>query len=207
MSTLDPIIALCQTRGIALDDKAVERYTAYVSLLKQFNQSMNLIGPMDDGEIVEFLLADSLVAACALPPSGHMLDVGSGAGLPGIPLKIAYPDLPLTIVEPRQKRANFIKIATQRLKLTDVTIHNARIEDVPAGRFDYVISKAFQPPQTWLATAAPWRADAGHILVMTRALELPGLEPIAKGLNLQLKAWASHFPEPVDDNRVVYVFG
>lgn len=207
MNPLAPLADLCAARGIPYDARAEERFATYMALLQQFNQSMNLIGPMDPDEIVEFLLADSAMAAAALPPSGAILDVGSGAGLPGIPLKILYPDLPITFVEPRQKRANFIKIATQRLGLKEATIHNARIEDLPDARFSYIISKAFQPPKIWITTAAPLRAEGGHVLVMTRALELAELTPVAASLGLTLTAWASRFEAPVDDNRVVYAFG
>jgi 16S rRNA (guanine527-N7)-methyltransferase len=207
LSPLAPLAELCAARGIPWDARAEERFASYMALLQQFNQSMNLIGPMDDDEIVEFLLADSAMAAAALPPSGSILDVGSGAGLPGIPLKILYPDVPITFVEPRKKRANFITIATQRLGLKGVTIHPLRIEDIPEARYDYVISKAFQPPKIWMTTAAGQRADGGHVLVMTRALELPELTPVAASLGLSLTSWASRFEAPVDDNRVVYAFG
>lgn len=204
---LEPVERLCAERGLPLTPQALDRYALYIKLLEQFNQSMNLIGPMAPDEIVEFLITDSLMAACALAPTASILDVGSGAGLPGIPLKILYPELPITFVEPRQKRANFIKIAAQRLKLDDVTIHAQRLEDLQLTPHSYVISKAFQPPRRWIHTAAPHRADGGHVLCMTRALELDGLLEEAAALQLTLTSWASHFEAPRDDNRVVYAFG
>src|SRR5690606_18108102 len=97
-------------------------------------------GPLDEERALRELILDSLTAAQAMRPHGRILDIGSGAGLPGLPLKILCPECPITLIEPRQKRANFMRIAVNRLGLRDVTVIDARLEAVPVDPHDYVIS-------------------------------------------------------------------
>ncbi len=208
LSSLDPLVSVCQAHDLPLDKAALERFERYLELLLRFNKSMNLIGPLQAEDIVKELLCDSIMPAAAHPPTGTILDIGSGAGLPGIPLKILYPELPITLVEPRKKRASFLRIVTQKLDLSDVEILNARLEQVQDLGHDYVISKAFQPPQTWLATAAEVSAAGGLIVCMTRAREQPALD--ARAHELGLTPLAS-LPSPIIthdgvDDRTIYIY-
>ncbi|MFU8804090.1 MAG: 16S rRNA (guanine(527)-N(7))-methyltransferase RsmG [Bradymonadaceae bacterium] len=196
---IDPIESFCRTHGLPFDAQAAERFTTYLELLEKLNVGMNLIGPLSREAIIDELLIDSLTPAVACAPTGKILDVGTGAGLPGIPLKILYPDLPITFVEPRRKRATFLKICTKRLGLDDVTIHEARIEDVPHDEYQYVISKAFQPPLNWIETASKWLATDGVLVCMTRQTEKEGLLNRARELDLEPKG--EH-----ENERAIYVF-
>lgn len=200
-----------RTHDLPWNGKIEERYTEYLDLLEQFNDSMNLIGPMSRSEIVRDLFVDSLVPATLRAPDGPILDVGTGAGLPGIPLKIAFPDCPVTLVEPRRKRSTFLKIATNRLGLEKVTLERARIEELDAAPFNYVVSKAFQPPAEWLETAAPFRADDGVIVCLTTPHERDPADRTADGLDLERVATLDDVStlEGVGDGkeRAVYVYG
>ena len=199
---LAPIAAFTAGADLPWDDQRAEKMARYLDLLFQFNEAMNLIGPMSRPEAVETLLLDSLVPAAARRPTGPILDVGTGAGLPGVPLKIAFPELPLTLVEPRQKRSTFLKIATHRLGLTDTEVVRARIEDVPTTPFDTVISKAFQNPTEWLATAHPFLAEQGAVLVLARPTDRNELTTKATELGLVPAGQAS-----VDPMRITFAFG
>jgi 16S rRNA (guanine527-N7)-methyltransferase len=172
---------------------------------------MNLIGPRGRAEIVRDRFVDSLVPATLRAPDGPILDVGTGAGLPGLPLKIAYPDCPVTLVEPRRKRSTFLKIATNRLDLEDVTLERARIEEIDPPPFDYVVSKAFQPPAEWLETAAPFRADDGAIVCLTKRHERDAGDAAAEDLELERVATLYDIStlEGVGGgkNRAVYIYG
>lgn len=201
---IDPIESFCRAHELPFDDRTRERFTTYLELLEKLNAGMNLIGPLSRAQIIDELLIDSITPARVHAPTGSILDVGTGAGLPGIPLKILYPALPITLVEPRRKRATFLKICAKRLDLKDVTIHEARIEDVPDGRYAYVISKAFQPPLNWIETASAWRSDEGVVVCMTRPGEKEGL--IARGGELGLELKAELIGE-LDAERAFYVFG
>ncbi len=205
MSELDPIARFCSEASLPWDEERRRHMARYLDLLEEFNRSMNLIGPMDRPAIVEELLLDSLVAAAARPVKGSILDVGTGAGLPGIVLKIIYPEAPLTLVEPRQKRSTFLKIATHRLGLEEVTIFRGRIEEFDDELFDFVISKAFRPPLQWLETAAPYVADDGAMICMGRESNRQELTAKATELEFQL-AGESSIGEPSPQRRVCFAF-
>ncbi len=205
MSELDPIAQYCELRDLPWDDERAQRMARYLDLLMEFNTAMNLIGPMERKSVVRELLLDSLVAATARRPKGAILDVGTGAGLPGIPLKIVFPNASLSLVEPRRKRSTFLKIATHRLGLEDVTIFRGRIEDFDESGFDVVISKAFQPPVKWLKTAAPFVADGGALICMGREGDREELLTKADELGLGL-AGQSSIGEASPERRVCFVF-
>lgn len=211
MTELARLQAFCERHGLGWSDEAAGRFAAYVGLLEQFNAGMNLIGPMDRAEIEAQLLIDSVAAAVAAPPQGAMLDVGTGAGLPGIPLKILFADRPLTLVEPRQKRATFLRIAANRLKLTDITVHSARIEEVELAPHDWVISKAFRAPTEWLETALPLTAPGGQIVCLHAADAIEALRAQAQELGLRQISYIADVREdlraPVPPLRSVSVFG
>lgn len=208
---LDTLARFCRQNDLPFTERTEERFAEYLDLLVEFNQSMNLIGPLDEAEIVDQLLVDSAAAAAVSPPKGSMLDVGTGAGLPGIPLKILYPDLALTLVEPRRKRTTFLRIATTRLDLDAVSIERARIENLAEATFEYVISKAFQPPLEWLETASRWRSPEGVIVCLTRPAERAALEARAADLGLEVQAacddTTSLGAAGFEEARAVYLFG
>lgn len=206
-SLLSPLSDLCKARDLPMDSRALSRFATYLELLLHFNQSMNLIGPMPPEDVVRELLLDSVTPLLAHTPQGPMLDIGSGAGLPGIPLKILYPELPITLIEPRKKRASFLNIAKKRLGLEEVTVFADRVEAFYTPHH-YVISKAFQPPTQWLATATPLTTPGGVILCMTRQQELDALEEVAATLGLQRcgEAAPEHATRDGVADRVVYAF-
>lgn len=187
MSELPVLEAYLGAHGLPCDAAALERLDAYRQLLLKFNRTSNLIGPMGPAEIERTLLLDSLSAAVACPPYGEVADIGSGAGLPGIPLAILYPHVSFTLIEPRLKRTTFMEIVRKRLNLENVEIAPLRVEQVD-GAFDYLISKAFQPPQTWLATAHALAILPGAtIICLTRRDERQGLDQLAQTLGLVLR--------------------
>ncbi len=166
----------------------------YVQLIMHFNKASNLVGPTDAPTIMRDLVEDSLKAAMHVPPSGRALDVGSGAGIPGIPLALAYPDAHFTLVEPRKKRAQFIQIAANRLGLKDrIRVIEARMEDV-AGEpdfalFDWATSKAFAAPELFLTLACQWTKPGGNIVSMVSTYDWPVLEQSAESLPVEPVAY------------------
>ncbi len=156
----------CVENNLPWSDTIEAKTNTYIELLLKYNKTMNLIGPMDRDEIESNLLIDSLVAAIAEKPRGRILDVGSGAGLPGIVLGIFYPETAVTLVEPRTKRADFLSLAVRTLELNDAVVFQKRIEMVPPDTYDYVIAKAFRKPVEWLKLAEKWTKPDGCILCM-----------------------------------------
>jgi len=166
LNELDELRTFCLAHALPWSDRAEERFATYLSLLEQFNAKMNLVGALDRVQIVRSLFIDSVAPAAVAPPRGSILDVGSGAGLPGIPLEILYPNRPITLVEPRRKRAWFLEMVTNRLELNDVDVRVARIEDVDLPPHDWVVSKAFRAPTAWLDIARGLTADGGQIICL-----------------------------------------
>lgn len=186
MDDLQDLQQFCDAHGLPYDDRAARRFATYVELLEQFNAKMNLIGPFDRPEIVRQLLIDSVAPAALVPPHGRVLDIGTGAGLPGIPLKILYPDVPITLVEPRKKRSMFQKIVKTRLHLDDVEIVRERIEDTDLGPHDWVVSKAFRNPPDWARIATPLTTAGGHVVCLHASDTIAELDDTAVGLELVL---------------------
>lgn len=172
----------------------------YVQLILHFNKASNLVGPTDAATIMRDLVEDSLKAAMHLPPSGRALDVGSGAGIPGIPLALAYPDAHFTMVEPRKKRAQFIQIAANRLGIKDrVSVLEARMEDVAAAPnfapFDWATSKAFTAPDQFLTLACQWTHPGAIIVSMVSTADWPMLKESAKSLPVEAVAYSVYANE------------
>ena len=198
-AALARLLALCRAHALPLDDAQLDLFGRYVDALLTLNQAMNLIGPMDAMRVVEELCFDSLLALKATSWDGQrVLDVGTGAGLPGIPLALASPLAHLTLVEPRQKRVTFLRVALTRLHLDDrVTIVHDRVQALPPEqRWDRVISKAFEPPIQWLQTASGLIGPGGQILCMTRTHERQGLDARAQALGLRQVGQAARQGDP-----------
>lgn len=181
---------------------------SYIDLLLHFNASSNLIGPMDRKTIRKDLIEDSLKAALHVAPYGRVLDVGSGAGLPGIPLAIAYPEAHFTLVEPRKKRTQFMMIAAQRLGIRDrVLVVNDRIEvfvkNPDYSAFDWVVSKAFEEPSAFLCDALEWTRPGGHIISMISAADEAELLQTANGLAVECVGTTSYESSEGQKRRVI----
>ena len=140
---------------LELPGEAQAKLLAYLELLAKWNRAYNLTAVRDPLEMVPRHLLDSL-AALAFLHGETLADLGSGAGLPGIPLAIARPDLAVTLIESNGKKARFLREAARALPLPNVTIREARIQDA-AGPFDSVTARAF-------ASLADMLAWGGHLL-------------------------------------------
>jgi len=133
---------------LSLTGDAVERLWIYFSELRKWSRKVNLIAKgATDAEVIENHFLDSLTLLPLLEGEGlHLLDVGTGAGFPGLVLKAARPGMRLTLVEPRLKRISFLKHVARTLKLAEVEALACRVEDeqlLPAdGDFTHVTSRA-----------------------------------------------------------------
>jgi len=138
--------------------------SAYRELLQDQGLGLGLIAKGDAGRIWERHVLDSLRAVdCLRPADRAVADVGSGGGLPGIPVAIARPDVQVTLIEPRARRAAFLEMAMERLPLDNLTVIAGPAESV-RGRFDAGLARALGPiDRTW-ALVAPL-LSAGGLLV------------------------------------------
>ena len=142
------LIAGLETMGVAFDQTAIERFEAFHAILDEYNKKMDLTAVLDEDERIDRHDLDSAapLAQGLLLPEAKVIDVGTGAGFPGMPLLILRPDLKMTFLDALNKRILFIEDALKRLGLTATTLH-ARAEDaarMPAHRemYDAAVSRA-----------------------------------------------------------------
>lgn len=138
--------------GVPVDDGAEARLIAYERLLRERAIPLGMIAADDLDRLWERHILDGLRGAPLLPVDAtSAIDLGSGAGIPGVPVAIARPDLAVTLAEARRNRAAFLELVVDELGLALVSVHAGRIDDL-AGPFDVALARAFADPrQTWRA--------------------------------------------------------
>jgi 16S rRNA (guanine527-N7)-methyltransferase len=144
-----------------------EKLDAYLALLTKWNRSYNLTAIRDPAEMITHHILDALVVLPHLGGVASLADVGSGAGVPGIPLAICRPDLGIVSIESNQKKASFQTQAKIELRLSNFTVRCARAEGV-VETFDAAISRAF-------ASLADFIRYAGHLA--RRLFAMKGVYP------------------------------
>jgi 16S rRNA (guanine527-N7)-methyltransferase len=157
--------------GVVLDQKMVQAFLVYLSELKEWNKKINLTSLKEDEAILTNHFIDSLSIIPYLPSSATVLDLGSGAGFPGIPLKIGAPALTITLLEATRKKANFLRHITRILGLTNTAVVECRAEQfseaAPAHPgFDFVLARAFAPLKTLLRLGYPLAQQGGYLVAM-----------------------------------------
>ena len=164
------VATLADAHGLELDAAAVRGLAGYTALLLQHAQRTNLVGTLDPERLLDEVVLDAVHLAPLLPPGpGHLLDVGSGAGLPGIPVLLAREDWRATLLEPRRRRVDFLRIARRTLGLSArLEIVEDRLDEaVEADRIDLPVdaaaAKAVFPPEEWCRRAAPLIRPGGHL--------------------------------------------
>ncbi len=165
----DPLRDGATALGVAIDDAQRARLAAFVVLLAKWNRTYNLTAIRDAERMITHHLLDALAVLPHLPARAglRVLDVGSGGGIPGIPLAIARPDWHLVLVDANHKKVAFMTQAMIELKLPNVEAHAVRVEDfAPAAPFDVVISRAFSDLATFAATSARHLAPDGVLAAM-----------------------------------------
>jgi len=139
---------------IELAGDQIERICCFLDELVRWNQKMNLTGIRSKAGLVQELLLDSLLPGPYLPETGSFLDVGSGSGFPAIPLKILKPLLITRLVEPKKKKASFLRQVIRLTSLRNVEVFEGRIQDLnPSGQgYDVITSRGL----TRLSRLAEW---------------------------------------------------
>ena len=182
--------------GLALPAPARERLLVYLALIEKWNRVYNLTAIREPDKMLVHHLLDSLAVAPHVTGQS-ILDVGSGAGLPGIPLALAKPEAVVTLLEANHKKSAFLRQAAIELALANVEVVNARVENWEAPRrYSVVISRAFSDLAEFVGLAGRLCADGGLLAAMkgvhpheelallpagyrvknTLALHVPGLE-------------------------------
>lgn len=155
---------------------------AYVELLATDGITKGLLGPREVPRLWERHVLNSVVVAELVPADARVADVGSGAGLPGIPLAIARPDLSVVLVEPLLRRSEFLAATVAALGLPNVTVLRSRAEDVVDDEFDVVTARAVAPLDRLAGWTLPIVRSGGRLLALKGASAVDELDAAVASL-------------------------
>jgi len=166
----------------ALPAEAELQLLAFIELLSKWNAVYNLTGIREPQQMLTRHIHDSIALTTFIGDSGDILDVGTGAGLPGIPIAIVRPGCNVTLLDANGKKTAFCEQARIELQLCNVRVLTCRMERLdPAQRFDYIVSRAFGPLAGLAALSAKHLRSGGSILAMKGPLaeeEVGSLPPL-----------------------------
>jgi 16S rRNA (guanine527-N7)-methyltransferase len=168
----------CEALGATADDATRRALGGWIALVATWNARVDLTAARNEDELVDLMLADALVLAPLVPAAARVVDVGTGAGAPGLPLAILRPDLRVTLVEPLQKRIAFLRTTVGSVLAPEArpVVERGKGEDVAARgeRFEVALSRATLAPERWLALGQEL-APEGDVWVLLARDEPPAL--------------------------------
>jgi 16S rRNA (guanine(527)-N(7))-methyltransferase RsmG len=176
-ASVQQVVSAVSTGGTARFDTAgapVEALARWVDLAERWNERVDLTAARSRAELVDLLIADAVALSRLSSMSGTIVDVGVGAGAPGLGVALLRPDLRITLVEPQAKRVAFLRTVLGTVGRTDVQVVRGRGEEVVkrGTMFDVALSRATLPPPEWLALGDAL-APAGSVLVLLAQAEPP----------------------------------
>ena len=143
----DELIIQAKKIDVILDEEQIQEFYKYMELLLEWNEKINLTAIVEPRDVILKHFVDSLTICKELQKNKTLADIGTGAGFPGIPVKILRPDLDITLIDSLNKRVNFLTMVIEALKLEKIIALHGRIEDFGKNKkyrekFDYVTSRA-----------------------------------------------------------------
>jgi 16S rRNA (guanine527-N7)-methyltransferase len=179
-----------------LSETQLTTVAQYLALLKKWNETIPLTSIEDETEMVARHFGESMFAASVLPMErGRLADVGTGAGFPGLPLKLLAPELQITLLEPNIKKCAFLREIQAVLKLSGVQIVRNRYEDFAAEpqSFDFISSRALGGYKRLLQWCKSMLKPRGHILLWL------GQEDAS--VAIKVKGWQWELPVKIPESR------
>jgi len=184
-AALDAIDAALRDLDLVPPPEARAQFRAYLETLLLWRRSVSLTGAATPGAIAHDHIVDSLPVARLVRPGMRVGDVGSGAGFPGVPVAILCPAAAVALIEPRRKRANFLRDVVRQARLGNVEVVEDRVEALVTtlpGSFDLVVCRAFGALEVFLRLVLPLLAPGGAAVAMkgprgvgeAAAAEVPG---------------------------------
>ena len=165
-----------------LTEAQSESFAKYLEILTKWQKAQRLVGSAEPGWIVENLFLDSLLFLKVLPMATQSLvDIGSGAGIPGLPIKIVEPSLAVTLVESRQRRVSFLRAVVRELGLGGVEVIGERLENLVdrlRGRFDVATMRCSGDPASIVPVALEMVRDGGVVVATAPAQPSPAAQGI-----------------------------
>lgn len=171
LSFVETLLQGASELGLIIDERRLTQLSVYLGELMTWNKRINLTAIKEDKAVAVKHFLDSLVCAkvMTLSQSTRLLDVGSGAGFPGVPLKILHPEIDLTLLEPNQKKTAFLRHLIGTLGLHHAAVVPKRIQEfsletAQQRRFAYVITRAVKP-ESILPTVHPLLQGQGRVIL------------------------------------------
>ena len=177
------LINQAKTIEIDLDHTQNRLFSTHAIELIKWTQKINITTITDPIEVASNHFLDSLVPARFIPSGARMLDIGSGGGFPGIPLKILLPKLSVTLIDASRKKVSFLKHVIRTLKLDNIETLHMRAEDLAVhpsyiNRFDIIISRALSSLESYVRLALPLLSDWGVIIAMKGGVDKTDLDDL-----------------------------
>jgi len=171
--------------GSQLSSKELVCFSLYLEEIARWSKIADLVSQTDPAIIIRKHILDSLAILPLLPPATRLLDLGSGAGFPGLVLAILRPSLQVFLLEARRKRANFLKDASRKMRLANVAVYEGRAEvlceeEPLKASFDFVITRATWGLEDFLRLAEPFLVANGLAVALKgpqAEQDIPALEP------------------------------
>lgn len=184
--------------NLDLTDTQLNQFKYYGELLFEWNKKFNLTAIPAEGYVTKHFL-DSLSAATVLPREKfiRLIDIGSGAGFPGIPLKIVYPEIEVTLIDARNKKVSFLEHVIGELKLSNARAVHGRAEDLSkmfSKRFTIAISRALGSLEQFIGYAKPFLEDGGYALAMKGPKGEEDIKNAPPGLKKNCKLYEVEVP-------------
>lgn len=205
---------LAQENNILLDDNKIMKFYKYMVLIKEWNEKINLTAITEPKEMIIKHFIDSLTIINEMKKKSKIIDVGTGAGFPGIPLKIYDESLKLTLLDSLNKRTIFLQEVIKELDLHDVEVIHGRAEDfaqIPSYRekYDIAVSRAVAPLNILLEYLIPYTKVNGKIIAMkgsNAAEEIENSYNALKKLNSNIKEYKKmSLPEQNGERYIIIV--
>lgn len=174
--------------GINLEESDIEKFMLYKNLLKSWNEKINLTAITDDSEIILKHFIDSLTVLKYIPENANLIDVGTGAGFPGIPLKISKETLQVTLLDSLNKRINFLNDVIENCNLKGIVAVHGRAEDYGKDlkyreKFDAAIARAVANLATLSELCLPY-VKVGGVFIAMKGVVSEEFKEAEKAINI-----------------------
>ena len=200
---LAPFLANSPPQPDPANPQLYEHISTYIDLLLHWNARINLTAIRDSEQIVTRHFGESLFTARSLFPAPEgaraaLADLGSGAGFPGLPIRLWAPAISLTLIESNHKKATFLKEVSRALALENVTIETARAETLPPAAFDIVTLRAVEHLSAALPAAARLLRPEGRLALLVSSAQLAAIRTVIPNF-----CWTGPLPIPCSESRIL----
>ncbi len=155
----------CRQLGVEITPEHFSILCNYVNLVRDWNKHINLVSRQDTGRLLSYHVIDSLAVSQLIPKNARCCDIGTGAGLPGIPLAITRPDIQMILVESTKKKCHFLNKCLSALSLGSTVVINERAEALPPLNCDVILSRLTGPFRRVIRQTAHHARNGGLVIM------------------------------------------